>query len=112
MTQAAKTYKRQPLPRNQWLRAAMSVAVAAITMLFVWLSMFLKIEWLAAVPFLCVLPCGYLWFWVRRCPDCGDRLSCRRENHPTTTIFRIVLRCDRCLVDWDTGYRGDYDCNK
>jgi hypothetical protein len=109
--ETAKFYSRKSLPGNRWLRAAIAVAVAAFTMTFLWLAMVLRIEWLAAVPLLGILPCGYLWFWVRRCPECGERLSVRRENHPTTKVLHMLLRCDRCLVDWDTGYRIDYDHN-
>jgi hypothetical protein len=110
--EVANDYQRRPLPKNRFLRVATSVVVAAATALFVWLSMVLKLEWLAALPFLFILPLGHFWFWVRRCPACGDRLSRRQQNHPTTTAYRIVLRCDRCVVDWDTGYRGDSKHNE
>jgi hypothetical protein len=98
----------RPLPRTPWTRAVAVVAAfsifAAIT---VWLALQFDNHWLMGLPFLAAVPVGYYFFWVRRCPECGSRLAARREMLGTTTTYRLLSRCDRCQIDWDTGLLGD-----
>jgi hypothetical protein len=39
--------------------------------------------------------------WIYRCPRCGDRLP---RVPKTEAGSRIRYRCERCRVDWDTGW--------
>lgn len=104
MVATTKNYKLRQLPKTPWLNAMAVLAFAIVTALLVLLSAALEAIWLAWLPGLCAIPLGLLWFWVRRCPECGSRLATHRKLHPYADSYRVVSRCRQCLIDWDTGY--------
>jgi hypothetical protein len=70
----------------------------------------LQADWLLTVLFISAAPVGYFFFWTRRCPECGRHLTDRREML-SATAYRILSRCGRCQIDWDTGLLGDTKCD-
>ncbi len=98
----------RPLPRIPWKRAAGVVAAfSAFAAATVWLVVRFDYDWLMGLPFVAAVPVGYYFFWVRRCPECGQRVTSRREMLGSTTSYRVLSRCDHCQIDWDTGHLGD-----
>ena len=101
-------FTQRPLPRMPWKRTLVVVmAFSGFSALTAWLAVWFDFPWLAALPFLASLPVGYYFFWVKRCPECGQRLTSRREMLGASTEFRLLQRCDRCHIDWDTRLIGD-----
>jgi hypothetical protein len=100
-------YAERPLPRTPYKHALVVAMFTVATVITVWVSVRLQMHVLAGVPFFLAVPLGFYFFCVRRCPECGSRLSNHNELRTDTTGFRILSRCERCQVDWDTGFRGD-----
>ncbi len=59
------------------------------------------------VPIAVVSGCIYMYFYRRRCPECGEMLTFRREPIGTTTRYRWLFDCPHCRITWDTGAVGD-----
>ena len=99
---------KRPLPRTPWKKSlgviAAFSAFAAITVL---IAVRFNCDWLIGVPFVAAVPIGYYFFWMRRCPECGHQLADLREMVGSTTTYRLLSRCNHCLIDWDTGLLGD-----
>jgi hypothetical protein len=83
------------------------VGYVVFTAIFVSLGIHFGKVWIAAIPFFVAVPIGWYFFWPRRCPECGGRLISRDEPIGTTSRIRILARCPKCQVDWDTGMVGD-----
>jgi hypothetical protein len=53
---------------------------------------------------------GSVWFMRSyRCPECGQRLLPPRGWWHRFPGAPILMRCERCDVDWDVGLRGSQD---
>lgn len=101
-------FPERPLPKIPWIKAVGVVAAfSAFAGVTVWVSVRLQADWMIGLPFFAALPVGYYFFWVSRCPECGHRLTSHREMLGGSTAYRLLSRCDRCKIDWDTGQIGD-----